>query len=360
MSLELLLLLVILPAVHDQNHAREWLKSSIKAWCEFASWLLGIRSYLFGDIPLNEEQEQVREDEEEDIFEVVDEEEEPVQARLDRLQGEAEAEPEPDAALRAFLVDTEAPAAGFQPYNKPDFFAFRIAGLLFLTLVSWLLASLMVMLLPVSVGRQIFRLLLSDDSRVYELYTCAVGIYVCLLAVRGTALISGWVQQGWAQLSNKAKEWARLACKASVALFLMVGVIPLLFGFLLEVVVLMPVRVPMNQSPVYFLWQDWALGAMYTKISVALTFMGPDWWMKAAIERLYQDGLRGLSLSYLIGNLVAPVCVTLGLMLALPYVASHSLAPVLLSPLAANEEDLAEVRKLLRGYSQRWILSYYK
>ncbi len=35
--------------------------------------------------------------------------------------------------------------------------------------------------------------------------------------------------------------------KASVALVLLVGVIPLLFGFLLEVVVLMPVRVPLHQ-----------------------------------------------------------------------------------------------------------------
>lgn len=78
--------------------------------------------------------------------------------------------------------------------------------------------------------------------------------------------------------------------KAGVALVLLVGVIPLMFGFLLEVVILMPVRVPLHQSPVYFPWQDWALGAMYTKIGVALTFMGPDWWMKAAIERLYQVG----------------------------------------------------------------------
>ena len=95
--------------------------------------------------------------------------------------------------------------------------------------------------------------------------------------------------------------------KASVALLLLGGLIPLLFGFLIEVVVLMPVRVPLHQvwylswlfslkfihfslfqSPVYFPWQDWALGAMYTKISIALTFMGPDWWMKANIERLYQ------------------------------------------------------------------------
>ena len=38
--------------------------------------------------------------------------------------------------------------------------------------------------------------------------------------------------------------------------------------------------------------KDWALGAMYTKITVALTFMGPDWWLKESIEQLYQDGIR--------------------------------------------------------------------
>ena len=31
---------------------------------------------------------------------------------------------------------------------------------------------------------------------------------------------------------------------------------------------------------------------MYTKITVALTFMGPDWWLKESIEQLYQDGIR--------------------------------------------------------------------
>jgi E3 ubiquitin-protein ligase MARCH6 len=87
--------------------------------------------------------------------------------------------------------------------------------------------------------------------------------------------------------------------KAGMAMFLLVGVIPLLYGFLLEVVVLMPVRVPLNQSPVYFLWQDWALGAMYTKITIAVTFMGPDWWLKAAIEQLYDDGLRNMNLSFI-------------------------------------------------------------
>ena len=47
--MELLLLLVILPAVQDQNHTREWLKNCIKGWCSVAAWLLDLRSYLFGD-----------------------------------------------------------------------------------------------------------------------------------------------------------------------------------------------------------------------------------------------------------------------------------------------------------------------
>jgi E3 ubiquitin-protein ligase MARCH6 len=64
----------------------------------------------------------------------------------------------------------------------------------------------------------------------------------------------------------------------------------------------MPVRVPLTQSPVFFLWQDWALGAMYTKITIALTFMGPDWWLKAAIEQLYQVLVSPLHLN--LGRLV--------------------------------------------------------
>ena len=61
--------------------------------------------------------------------------------------------------------------------------------------------------------------------------------------------------------------------KASIAMVLLVGVIPLLFGLLLEMVVLMPVRVSLNQSPIFFLWQDWALGAMYTKITVSQIYV---------------------------------------------------------------------------------------
>ena len=142
------------------------------------------------------------------------------------------------------------------------------------------------------------------------------------LLVTSTFLHFFFATQGWTALGHRLREWAKLAGKAVIAVSLLMGLVPLLFGLLLELVVLTPVRVPLHQSPIYFLWQvtgglyqrcllsyqfslshvqfhtieifcqDWALGAMYTKITVALTFMGPDWWLKESIEQLYQDGIR--------------------------------------------------------------------
>ena len=54
---------------------------------------------------------------------------------------------------------------------------FQIVGLLALMLMSWLVASLVLMLVPVWLGRQTFSLWLSDTPRIYELYTAALGLY---------------------------------------------------------------------------------------------------------------------------------------------------------------------------------------
>ena len=77
-------------------------------------------------------------------------------------------------------------------------------------LLSWLLVSLIFMLVPVFLGRQIFALWFDENPRVYELYTSAMGLYTCLLLIRGATLFAGWVQQGWLQLSQKLREWAAI------------------------------------------------------------------------------------------------------------------------------------------------------
>lgn len=96
--------------------------------------------------------------------------------------------------------------------------------------------------------------------------------------------------------------------KCIVAFSLLLGVIPLLFGLLLDLVVVVPLRVAVNQSPIfslsqvffritiqqesikYFnpfeLLQDWSLGVLYTKIVCGLTMMSPDWWLKHSLEKV--------------------------------------------------------------------------
>lgn len=43
--------------------------------------------------------------------------------------------------------------------------------------------------------------------------------------------------------------------KVLVLAFLLIGVVPLLIGVLFEQVLVIPIRVPLDQSPVFFLWQ---------------------------------------------------------------------------------------------------------
>ena len=77
-----------------------------------------------------------------------------------------------------------------------------------MVLMSWLFVSLISMLVPVWLGRQIFSLWFEENPRVYELYTASMGLYACLLSIRGATLVAGWIQQGWTQLSQKMREWA--------------------------------------------------------------------------------------------------------------------------------------------------------
>lgn len=212
--------------------------------------------------------------------------------------------------------------------------------------VSLVASSLVALTLPVWIGRRVMALWLvgapppspqitttaaQAGIKVHELYTAACGTYLCWLAARAVALILSWLPQGRAAMLERLKQWCILGMKTIVASTILLGVIPLLFGLLLELVVIVPLRVPIHQTPVLFIWQDWALGVLYTKIACAVTMMGPDWFLRAAIERAYRDGIREMHLGFIFRELAAPVIITCGLALAVPYVASYSLVPLLVA-----------------------------
>ncbi len=121
--MELLLLLVILPAVQDQNHTREWLKNATRAWCSVAAWLLNLRSYLFGDTPedtidqpAGQPQQQPQPQAQPEVEPEVDQ---PANV------GQAQAQ-EGLAAAHQALLQREGPI-GFQPYKRPKMFPLLVS-----------------------------------------------------------------------------------------------------------------------------------------------------------------------------------------------------------------------------------------
>ncbi|KYM92141.1 E3 ubiquitin-protein ligase MARCH6 [Atta colombica] len=328
LSLELLLLQVILPALLEQSHTRTWLKALVRAWCRVVAWMLDLQSYLLRD-----------------------QTDDPGPAVIEEPQ-----HPDLGAAHQA-LLQREGPT-GFQPYVRPRWFPARLVGLLFCVCISLVIASLVAMTLPVWLGRRVMALWMvgapapsppvlpptltgSDggetvgplSGRVHEVYTIACGTYVCWAAARGLALAFSWLPRGRRAIIDRIKHWAILAVKASVAFVLLVGVIPLLFGLLLELVVVVPLRVPLEQNPILFIWQDWALGVLYTKIATAVTMMGPDWRIRLAIERAYNEGIREMDLKFVIKELAAPVICCFGLALAVPYAVAYGIVPLLVTNL---------------------------
>lgn len=328
---------IILPGFFEQSHTRVWLKGLIRVWCNIVSWILGIKSYLLGS------DTESRQNEEE-------------QARPDAnvIGGGL-------GAAHQALLQRDVPV-GFQPYEKPSFFVLRLIGLLVFMCISLVIGSLVTLTVPVWIGRHGMSLWSlgsgiaaakvvnnqlgdaegplpenagnpepSSTSRPHELYTAAMGIYLCWIGSRAIAICVNLFPQGRTAIMEKVKHWVSIGVSyalAAVIFVLMLGVIPLMFGLLLELVVVVPLRVPLEQTPVLFLWQDWALGVLYTKIACALTLMGPDWALKRAIEQAYRDGLRDMDLKFIIRELATPVISAFGLALAVPYVIAHSIMPI--------------------------------
>lgn len=57
---------------------------------------------------------------------------------------------------------------------------------------------------------------------------------------------------------------------STITLLFQVFVIPVLIGLLFELLVIVPMRVPVDESPVFLLYQDWALGLIFLKIWIRM------------------------------------------------------------------------------------------
>ncbi|WAR12066.1 MARH6-like protein [Mya arenaria] len=249
LSLELLLLQVVLPALLEQGHTRMWLK--------------GLDHVIEGDhVP------------------------QPAPHLAPQQAGDAQAPNaapnQPPAAPPAQGLGLAAAhqamlqgggPVGFQSYKRPNlFYICLLVGLMCLTLFA---TSVVCLILPVYFGRNLMSVWMGD-AKVHELYTAACGLYVCWLMLRiGTAL------------------------KTLLVAVILMGLVPLLLGLLFELVVVAPLRVSLDQTPVFFPWQ------------------------------VYNDGLRNMNLKFILYKLCVPVIAVLGMSLSVPYCIARTIVPLL-------------------------------
>uniref|UniRef100_A0A3Q2R1N0 E3 ubiquitin-protein ligase MARCHF6 n=1 Tax=Fundulus heteroclitus TaxID=8078 RepID=A0A3Q2R1N0_FUNHE len=307
LSLELLLLQVVLPALLEQGHTRQWLKRLVHAWTFTAGYVLDLHSYLLGDHDDDENQP----------------DNPPNRLNNNRIPGLGEGL---HAAHQAILQ--QGGPVGFQPYHRPPNFLLKIVLLVVFMCVTLLLASLICLTLPVCAGRWLMSLWMGS-AVVHELYTAASGLYVCWLAIRTATVLLSWMPQGRTVIMVKVHEWTLTIFKTIVVAVMLAGVIPLLLGLLFDLVIVAPLRVPLDQTPLFYPWQDWALGVLHAKIIAAITLMGPQWWLKTVIEQVYANGIRNIDLHFIVWRLGAPVICLLLLSLCVPYTISKGITPLL-------------------------------
>uniref|UniRef100_A0A8C4RUR9 E3 ubiquitin-protein ligase MARCHF6 n=1 Tax=Erpetoichthys calabaricus TaxID=27687 RepID=A0A8C4RUR9_ERPCA len=312
LSLELLLLQVVLPALLEQGHTRQWLKGLVRAWTVSAGYLLDLHSYLLGDQEENENNanQQAANNNQ--------------QARNNNaipVVGEGL-----HAAHQAILQ--QGGPVGFQPYRRPVRFSFRIVLLILFMCITLLVASLVCLTLPVFTGRWLMSFW-TGIAKIHELYTAACGLYVCWLSIRAITVLLAWMPQGRQVILLKVQEWSLMIMKTLIVAVLLAGLVPLLLGLLFELVIVAPLRVPLDQTPLFYPWQDWALGVLHAKIIAAITLMGPQWWLKTVIEQVYANGIRNIDLHFIIQKLAAPVISVLLLSLCVPYVIAAGIVPLM-------------------------------
>ncbi|KAI3854524.1 hypothetical protein MKW92_008206 [Papaver armeniacum] len=211
-------------------------------------------------------------------------------------------------------------------------FVLGVVLLLVLAWMSLLLFNSALIVVPISLGRTLFNAIphlpITHGIKCNDLYAFIIGSYVIWTLLAVARYCIEHVKTGRAKiLVAQILKWGSIGLKSSALLSIWIFIIPVMIGLLFELVVIVPMRVPVDESPVFLLYQDWALGLIFLKIwtrLVMLDHMTPlvdeSWRLK--FERVRDD--------------VIPIVMKLLTALCVPYVFARGLFPVLGYSLIVN------------------------
>ncbi|MCL7023688.1 hypothetical protein MKW94_010290 [Papaver nudicaule] len=340
---DMLLVQICIPFAIEHFKLRATVKAILRHWFKAVGWALGLTDFLLPKPEDNGGQEAGNVE------------------RNDRLHGVDRAGVvQPNFALIAYVADEDrnrAPHAlgnsdVVEEYDSDEQadplygFVLRIVLLLVLAWMTLLLFNSVLIVIPISLGRTLFnaipRLPITHGIKCNDLYAFIIGSYVIWTLLAGARYCIEHVKTGRAKiLLTQILKWGSIGLKSSALLSIWIFIIPVMIGLLFELVVIVPMRVSVDESPVFLLYQDWALGLIFLKIwtrLVMLDHMTPlvdDSW-RLKFERVRDDGFSRLRGLWVLQEIVIPIVMKLLTALCVPYVFARGFFPVLGYPLIVN------------------------
>ncbi|KAH9695444.1 putative E3 ubiquitin ligase SUD1 [Citrus sinensis] len=374
---DMLLFQICIPFAIEHFKLRTTIKSLLRYWFTAVGWALGLTDFLLPRPEDNGGQENGNIDIRRDRN---------IEIRRDGLQviplGPDRAligMPAVDDINRGALVSGNSNVSeeydGDEQSDSEYGFVLRIVLLLVIAWMTLLVINSALIVVPISLGRALFNAIpllpithgvkcngnivdwvtYSSHASCFlmkmltyflvfplDLYAFIIGSYVIWTAVAGARYSIEHVRTKRAAiLFKQIWKWCGIVVKSTALLSIWIFVIPVLIGLLFELLVIVPMRVPVDESPVFLLYQDWALGLIFLKIwtrLVMLDHMMPlvdeSWRIK--FERVREDGFSRLQGLWVLREIVFPIIMKLLTALCVPYVLARGVFPVLGYPLVVN------------------------
>ncbi|KAI9388665.1 hypothetical protein POPTR_009G099400v4 [Populus trichocarpa] len=337
---DMLLFQICIPFAIEHFKLRTTIKSLLRYWFTAVGWALGLTDFLLAGAEDNGGQDNGNVE----------------QGRQDRLQ--AAQQGGQDRALVALAAaddqNSSTLAAGTsaeedeidEQSDSEYSFVLRIVLLLVVAWMTLLMFNSTLIVVPISLGRALFNAIpllpITHGIKCNDLYAFVIGSYVIWTALAGARYSIEQIRTKRATvLFRQIWKWCSIVLKSSALLSIWIFVIPVLIGLLFELLVIVPMRVPVDESPVFLLYQDWALGLIFLKIWTRLVMLDQmmplvdeSWRIK--FERVREDGFSRLQGLWVLQEIVFPIIMKLLTALCVPYVLSRGVFPVLGYPLAVN------------------------
>uniref|UniRef100_A0A2P2KHR2 RING-type E3 ubiquitin transferase n=1 Tax=Rhizophora mucronata TaxID=61149 RepID=A0A2P2KHR2_RHIMU len=339
---DMLLFQICIPFAIEHFKLRTTIKSLLRYWFTAVGWALGLTDFL---LPRTEEN--VGQDNRnvepggQDMLQAAQ------LGRQDRALVAIAAD-DPNRVILPTGISNSAEEYDGDEQSDSDRYSFilRIVLLLIVAWMTLLIFNSALIVVPISFGRTLFNAIpllpITHGIKCNDLYAFIIGSYVIWTSLAGARYSIQHIRtKRAAVLCGQIWKWCGIVLKSSALLSIWVFVIPVMIGLLFELLVIVPMRVPVDESPVFLLYQDWALGLIFLKIwtrLVMLDHMMPlvdeSWRMK--FERVREDGFSRLQGLWVLKEIVFPIIMKLLTALCVPYVLARGVFPVLGYPLVVN------------------------